>query len=199
MSKNSKKNKKQAKSELIAAKENIAVKENIAKQAKNSELIAVKENIAKSELIAVKENIAKQEYNLQQNFINQRTLNFIIESKDQSKKIEDIKVLMELDLNYKEKDSKIKNNSIAGNPVFIVDSKNEQNKRILNYMLWFTSLIGMPILMYSNPITAFFIGVVVILSILTVSFNTRITTTDKRMISTILSKLIENNNTKRKN
>jgi hypothetical protein len=42
---------------------------------------------------------------------------------------------MELDLDYKEKSSKIKNTSIAQNPVFIVDSKNEKNKRILNYLL----------------------------------------------------------------
>lgn len=158
-----------------------------------------KDKEGNSEIIEIKESISKQQYNLQQNFIDQRTINLIIESEDQSKKIEDIKVLMELDLDYKEKSSKIKNDSIAENPIFIVDSKNEKNKRTLNYLLWTTSLIGMPILMYSNPISAFFIGVAVVLSILTVSFNTRITTTDRRMMSGLLGKLIDNSSTSKNN
>ena len=158
-----------------------------------------KDKEGNSEIIEIKESISKQQYNLQQNFIDQRTINLIIESEDQSKKIEYIKVLMELDLDYKEKSSKIKNDSIAENPIFIVDSKNEKNKRTLNYLLWTTSLIGMPILMYSNPISAFFIGVAVVLSILTVSFNTRITTTDRRMMSGLLGKLIDNSSTSKNN
>lgn len=158
-----------------------------------------KDKVDNSEIIEIKENISKQQYNLQQNFIDQRTINLIIESEDQDKKIEDIKVLMELDLDYKERSSKIKNISIAENPVFIVDSKNEKNKRMLNYLLWITSLIGMPVLMYSNPISAFFIGVTVVLSVLTVSFNTRITTTDRRMMSGLLGKLIDNNSTSKNN
>ena len=158
-----------------------------------------KDKEGNSEIIEIKESISKQQYNLQQNFIDQRTINLIIESEDQSKKIEDIKVLMELDLDYKEKSSKIKNDSIAENPIFIVDSKNEKNKRTLNYLLWTTSLIGMPILMYSNPISAFFIGFAVVLSILTVSFNTRITTTDRRMMSGLLGKLIDNSSTSKNN
>ena len=149
----------------------------------------------KINIIELKENISRQEYNLQQNFINQNTINLIIGSDNQSKKIEDIKTLMELDLDYKEKSSKIKNTSIAQNPVFIVDSKNEKNKRMLNYLLWITSLIGIPVLMYSNPISAFFIGVTVVLSVLTVSFNTRITTTDRRMMSNLLEKIIKSKST----
>lgn len=158
-----------------------------------------KDKAENSEMIEIKESISKQQYNLQQNFIDQGTINLIIGSEDQSKKIEDIKVLMELDLDYNQRSSKIKNDSIAENPIFIVDSKNEKNKRTLNYLLWTTSLIGMPILMYSNPISAFFIGVAVVLSILTVSFNTRITTTDRRTMSGLLGKLIDNNSTSKNN
>ena len=99
---------------------------------------------------------------------------------------------MELDLDYKERSSKIKNKSIAENPIFIVDSKNEKNKRILNYLLWTTSIIGIPVLMYSNPIATFFVGTTIVLAVLTVSFNTRLTTTDRRIMSNLLEKLIKN-------
>jgi hypothetical protein len=58
-----------------------------------------------------------------------------------------------------------------------------------------TSLIGIPALIYSNPISAFFIGVTVVLSVLTVSFNTRITTTDRRMMSNLLEKIIKSKST----
>lgn len=143
------------------------------------------------EIIKGKDSIAKQEYALQQTFIDQRTVHLIIENSDKSNKLEEIKALMDLDLNYKEQSSKIKNNSIAENPIFIVDSKNEENKRILNYLLWIIACGSIPLLMYSTPISAFFIGVVTILSVLTVSFNTRVTTSDRRMMSALLEKLIK--------
>lgn len=151
-----------------------------------------KDNQNSTEIIEIKESLAKQEYSLQQNFMTENTINLIIESENQDKKIEDMKSLMELDLDYKERSSKIKNISIAENPIFIVDSKNEKNKRILNYLLWATSIIGIPVLIYSNPVATFFVGTTIVLAVLTVSFNTRLTTTDRRIMSNLLEKLIKN-------
>lgn len=139
----------------------------------------------------IKNKLAKNGYTISNNFINQQTINLIIESEDQDKKIEDLKKLIELDLYYKKENSNIENTAIKENPVYIIDYKNEQNKRMLNYLLWVTGTAGIVGILNANIIGAFFIGVAIILALLTVSFNTRVTTSDRRMLATVVSKLID--------
>ena len=139
----------------------------------------------------IKNKLAKNGYTISNNFINQQTINLIIESEDQDKKIEDLKKLIELDLYYKKENSNIENTAIKENPVYIIDYKNEQNKRMLNYLLWVTGTAGIVGILNANIIGAFFIGVSIILALLTVSFNTRVTTSDRRMLATVVSKLID--------
>jgi hypothetical protein len=43
----------------------------------------------------------------------------------------------------------------------------------------------------ANVVGAFFIGIAVILALLTVSFNTRVTTSDRRMLAGIVEKFID--------
>lgn len=153
------------------------------------------------DLTTIKNNLNRQPYTTQVNLLNENTINIIIEKQDLTQSMKDIKELMDLDLDYKEREAKIKNDSIANNPVFKIDDKNEKNKRMLNYLLWIIGIIGMGLMMYANPMSAFFLGIIVMLAILTVSFNTRITTTDRRMMTNLVSKLIDftsNKSNKRK-
>ena len=164
--------------------------------------------VAAEDIEVIKGKLAKNGYTVSNNFINQQTINLIIESEDQDKKIEDLRKLIELDLYYKKENSTIENNAIKENPVYIIDYKNEQNKRMLNYLLWITGTAGIVGILNANIIGAFFIGIAIILALLTVSFNTRVTTSDRRMLATVVSKLIDskdkltnennNNNNKRR-
>jgi hypothetical protein len=72
----------------------------------------------------IKSKLAKSEYTVNNHFISQNTINLIIKSENQDKKIDDIKKLMELDLYYKKENSKIENQSIEENPVYQIDYKN---------------------------------------------------------------------------
>jgi hypothetical protein len=162
------------------------------------------ENKNKKNIMQLKDSISKQEYSSQVNIVTENTINLIIEKGSIDEGIDEIKKLMDLDLNYKEKSSEIRNKSILENPIFQIDDKNEKNKRIINYLLSLTAIICIAFIVYvSNPIATFFLGTISVISVIALSFNTRATIADKRMMSGLMGKFIEkldtNNSSKSNN
>lgn len=122
-------------------------------------------------------------------YIDNRTTHYIIEHSEKDK-IETLKALMDADLNYKKELAKINNETIAENPVFIEDRENEKNKRLLTKIMPLIAVISMMGMFFANPIVAIFLGIIAVMCITTIAFNTKMTSGDKRLMVGLISKIV---------
>ena len=142
---------------------------------------------------SVRSEIAKVEYDgsdFKPIYVDQRSLHVIIEQSN-GDKIANMKELMEADLSYKKELAKIHNDSIENNPVFRMDRDNEKTRRIMTYIMPVIILSAMFGMTVSSPIVMPFLGLIGIISVIGVVFNTKMTTGDKRMFAGLISLLAE--------